>query len=126
MKNMTEEEKKKEEQKHEEKIHKKHDKVHEPGHKAQLEEVWEDVDGIDADFDPKTFFNLHDKNSDGYLDQFELKTLFLHDLDKVYNESDPDLDNVVRNEEMERMREHVMKQMDKDKDGVISMEEFMT
>merc|ERR1711973_685620 len=124
MKNMSEPEKKKEEDKHNAQVHKKHEKIHEPGHKAQLEEVWEDVDGIDADFDPKTFFNLHDKNSDGYLDQFELKTLFLHDIDKVYNESDPDMDQVERSEEMARMREHVMKQTDLGKDGVVSLAEF--
>ena len=32
------------------------------GAKAQLEEVWEEDDGLDkADFDPKTFFKLHGK-----------------------------------------------------------------
>ena len=40
--------------------------MHEPGHKAELEEVWEKNDGLDKeDFDMRTFFNLHDKNSDG-------------------------------------------------------------
>jgi len=127
MKNMTEEERLKFEKENETKHNKPHEKLHEPGHKAQLEEVWEKEDGLDPDsFDPKTFFNLHDKNSDGYLDQFELETLFLQDLDKVYNESDPDTDQKERNEEMERMREHVMKSMDHDKDGLLSLEEFMT
>jgi len=127
MKNMTEEERVKLEKENETKHNKTHEKLHEPGHKAQLEEVWEKEDGLDPDsFDPKTFFNLHDKNSDGYLDQFELETLFLQDLDKVYNESDPDTDQKERNEEMERMREHVMKSMDHDKDGLLSLDEFMT
>lgn len=127
MKNMTAEERKQTEEDY--KGHhenNKHEKMHEPGHKAQLEEVWEKEDGLDPDsFDPKTFFNLHDKNQDGYLDVFELETVFLSDLDKAYNESDPDTDVKEREEEMERMREHVMNSMDKDKDGLISKSEFM-
>lgn len=39
--------------------HNDHEKVHHPGNKAQLEEVWEKQDHMDADFDPKTFFMLH-------------------------------------------------------------------
>jgi len=125
---MTEEERKKDDVKQQENKTKKqhHDKLHEPGHKAQLEEVWEKEDGLDPEsFDAKTFFNLHDKNADGFLDQFEVETFFLNDLDKVYNESDPETDPRERQEEMERMREHVLKEMDKDGDGLLSMEEFM-
>jgi len=126
MKNMTEEEKKIANEKEKAHHNKPHEKLHEPGHKAQAEEVWEKEDGLDPEsFDPKTFFNLHDKNADGHLDQFELETLFLQDLDKVYNESDPDTDKAERAEEMERMREHVMKNMDHDKDGLLSLEEFI-
>jgi len=128
IKKMSEEEKKKEEERVKaNKAHKKdHEKMHEPGHKAQLKEVWEEEDGLDPDsFDPKTFFNLHDKNSDGYLDMYELETFFLTDLDKAYNESDPDTDKRERDEEMERMREQVLQEMDKDHDGLLSMEEFM-
>ena len=45
-----------------------HEKIHHPGSKDQLEEVWEETDHLDKDdFDPKTFFKLHDSNSDGYL-----------------------------------------------------------
>ena len=33
------------------------------GSKAQLEQVWEETDGLDPDdFDPKTFFKLHGEN----------------------------------------------------------------
>jgi len=127
LKNMTEEERKKEEENYKaQHENNKHEKLHEPGHKAQLEEVWEKEDGLDPEsFDPKTFFKLHDKNNDGYLDVFELETLFLTDLDKAYNESDPNTDTKERDEEMERMREHVMNSMDKNKDGLVSLEEFM-
>jgi len=127
-KKMTEDQKKADDTKiHENKTHQKeHEKLHEPGHKAQLEEVWEKDDGLDPDsFDAKTFFNLHDKNQDGQLDQYEIETIFLNDLDKAYNESDPNTDPRERDEEMERMREHVLKEMDKDGDGLLSIDEFM-
>lgn len=40
--------------------HLKHPKVHFPGNKAQLEEVWEKQDNMDPDaFDPKLFYRLH-------------------------------------------------------------------
>jgi len=126
MKNMTVEEKKVEEKHHEEVHHRPHEKLHEPGHKAQLEQVWEQEDGFDADsFDLRTFFSVHDKNSDGYLDYFELETFFLNDLNKAYNESDPETDMYERDEEINRMREHVMKTMDTDRDGLVSKAEFL-
>ena len=44
---------------------KQHPKVHEPGHKKSLEDVWEEQDHLDRDtFNPKTFFQLHDTNGD--------------------------------------------------------------
>ena len=46
-------------------------------------------------------------------------------LDKVYNSSDPLYDPEERNEEMNRMREHVMREMDKNGDHIISLEEFL-
>ena len=49
--------------------HKKHEKLHQPGHKAQLEEVWEEQDQMQQDFDPKTFFMLHDVDGNGLWDQ---------------------------------------------------------
>lgn len=39
--------------------HNKHEPIHAPGHKAQLEEVWEKEDHMDQEFDPKAFFMLH-------------------------------------------------------------------
>jgi len=46
-------------------------------------------------------------------------------LDKVYNSSNPEDDMVERDEEMNRMREHVFTEIDKDQDGFVSLEEFM-
>ena len=49
--------------------------------------TWNKKDGLDPEyFDLKTLFKLHDKDGDGYLDEYELETLFLADLEKAYNE----------------------------------------
>merc|ERR1711942_619647 len=109
-----------------EKKHKDHEKIHHPGSKDQLEEVWEETDHLDKDdFDPKTFFNLHDTNSDGYLDELEVEALFERELGKVYNEGNPEDDMVEKEEERNRMREHVFNEVDKDKDFLISMDGFI-
>lgn len=105
---------------------KHHEKVNEPGSKDQLEEVWEEEDDLkESKFEPKTFFNLHDTDSNGYLDEFEIEALFQKELDKIFNVTDPEYDPVEREEEMNRMREHVFTEMDKDSDKVISLEEFL-
>lgn len=114
----------------EEKQKKTHEKKHEPLHKpmggAQLREVWQKKEGLDPEyFDLKTLFRMHDKNGDGYLDVYELETLFLADLDKAYDPEDPDIDNEERDEELERMREVAMKEVDTDKDGKVSLDEVL-
>lgn len=43
----------------------------------------------------------------------------------MYNSSNPEDDMVERDEEMNRMREHVFTEIDTDKDGLVSLEEFM-
>lgn len=43
----------------------------------------------------------------------------------MYNETNPDDDMKERAEEMYRMREHVMKQIDVNQDRMISMQEFL-
>merc|ERR1719450_1963071 len=54
--------------------HKKHEKLPEPGHKEQLEDVWEKDDHMERDtFDPATFFAMHDLNSDGQWTDDEIK-----------------------------------------------------
>lgn len=105
--------------------HKKHEKLHEPGHKAQLEEVWEEQDQMQQDFDPKTFFMLHDLDGNGLWDQDEVKALFVKELDKMYEQGHPEDDMRERAEEMERMRESVFEEMDTNRDGFIDFHEFM-
>ena len=68
------------------KKHKDHDPVNHPGSKKQFEEVWNDEDEmVDEEFNPKTFFMLHDKNSDNFLDVYEVELLMEHELKKVYD-----------------------------------------
>ncbi|KAJ8965567.1 hypothetical protein NQ314_004026 [Rhamnusium bicolor] len=105
--------------------HKKHEKLHQPGHKAQLEEVWEEQDQMQQDFDPKTFFMLHDVDGNGLWDQDEVKSLFIKELDKIYQQGAPEDDMRERVEEMERMRESVFKEMDINHDGFIDYHEFL-
>lgn len=71
------------------------------------------------DFDPKTFFHLHDLDGNGVWDEDEVKALFLKELDKLYQSGAPEDDMRERAEEMERMREHVFKEADVNKDGLI-------
>ncbi|XP_019750308.1 nucleobindin-2 isoform X1 [Hippocampus comes] len=128
LKAMSEEERKKEEQHHEEikKKHANHAKVNHPGSEDQLKEVWEESDGLEPDnFDPKTFFKLHDNNGDGFFDENELEALFVKELEKVYNSNNEEDDMVEMEEERRRMREHVMSEVDTNKDRLVSLAEFL-
>lgn len=128
LKVMDEEHKKKflQELEEQKKKHSQHDPLHHPGSKAQLEEVWEKEDHMENQkFNPKTFFLLHDINSDGYWDEDEVKALFLKELDKLYQAGVPEDDMREREEEMERMREHVFKESDMNGDRLISYQEFL-
>ena len=61
-----------------EKKHKEHEKLKHPMTKDQLEEVWEEQDHMQAeDWDPKTFFAMHDLNGDGFWEEDELKVRVL-------------------------------------------------
>nr|CAD7608412.1 unnamed protein product [Timema genevievae] len=126
---LDEENKKKleEEYKNQEVKHIKHVPLRHPGSKQQLEEVWEKQDHMEnQDFDPKTFFFLHDLDGNGVWDEAEVKALFLKELDKLYNSGAPEDDMRERVEEMERMREHVFSEADTNKDGLISFQEFLS
>jgi hypothetical protein len=87
LKKMTEKDRLEAEEKHKferEKL-KNHPKLHHPGSKAQFEEVWEEEDGLERDdFEPRTFFQLHDTSDDGYLDSYELEALFIHEVDITF------------------------------------------
>ncbi|XP_034005050.1 nucleobindin-2-like isoform X1 [Trematomus bernacchii] len=128
LKTMSEETRQQEE-KHYEQLRKKHAdhaKVNHPGSETQLKEVWQESDGMDPDnFDPKTFFKMHDTNGDSFFDESELEALFTKELEKVYNPENEEDDMVEMEEERLRMREHVMNEVDTNKDRLVSMIEFM-
>ncbi|XP_028417212.1 nucleobindin-2-like [Dendronephthya gigantea] len=124
------EEKKKEAAEERRRLREKHirdaQRVNHPGSKQQLEEVWEEEDGFDKDqFNPRTFFKMHDKDNDGQLDPYELESLFYREASKIHNSTDPDFDRRALDEEVQRMREHVVKEVDKDNDGFVSYDEFI-
>jgi len=106
--------------------HRQHEKLNHPMTKDQLEEVWEEQDHMDKqDWDPKTFFAMHDLDGNGQWDENEVRVLFKKELDKAYDPNAPEDDMKEREEEMERMREHVFKESDTNKDRMISFEEFL-
>ncbi|XP_061159816.1 nucleobindin-1 isoform X2 [Syngnathus typhle] len=106
--------------------HRQHPKVNAPGSVAQLREVWEETDRLDPkEFNPKTFFKLHDTNEDGVLDEQELEALFTKELEKVYDPKNEEDDMMEMEEERLRMREHVMKNVDTNKDRLVSLAEFL-
>ncbi|KAM9754009.1 nucleobindin-2-like isoform 1-T2 [Menidia menidia] len=128
LKGLSEEDRTKEERHYEEmkKKHASHPKVNHPGSEDQLKEVWHEADGLDPDdFDPKTFFKMHDSNGDGFFDENELEALFTKELEKVYNPENEEDDMVEMEEERLRMREHVMNEVDTNKDRLVSLSEFM-
>uniref|UniRef100_A0AAX7TR55 EF-hand domain-containing protein n=1 Tax=Astatotilapia calliptera TaxID=8154 RepID=A0AAX7TR55_ASTCA len=128
LKTLDDDERKKEEEHYEEmkKKHADHPKVNHPGSQNQLKEVWEEADGLDPeDFDPKTFFNLHDTNGDGFFDEQELEALFTKELEKIYDPTNEEDDMVEMEEERLRMREHVMNEVDSNKDRLVSLDEFL-
>ena len=43
-------------------------------------------------FNPRTFFALHDLNGDGFWNEDELEALFQLELAKMYNDTNPDDD----------------------------------
>ena len=80
---MDEEQRKRMETLHQEVLEKKknHPKVNHPGSVDQMEEVWENVDHLEADqFSPKAFFKLHDVNSDGFLDEGEIEAIMMKEV----------------------------------------------
>ncbi|XP_075675953.1 nucleobindin-2-like isoform X2 [Dermatophagoides pteronyssinus] len=128
LQNLTAEQKVEIEKKHEEvkKKHFEHPKVHHPGSKQQLEEVWKEQDHMpEQEFDPKIFFHMHDINGDGFLDQEEVESILSIEVKKLYNENDPSYDRNEMMEEYHRMREHIYREFDTNRDGLISKKEFL-
>ena len=67
----------------------------------------------------KIVFCITDLDGNGVWDADEVKALFLKELDKMYTAGAPEDDMRERMEEMERMREHVFREADTNRDGLI-------
>uniref|UniRef100_H2YER2 NUCB1-like N-terminal domain-containing protein n=1 Tax=Ciona savignyi TaxID=51511 RepID=H2YER2_CIOSA len=117
------------------------------GSRQQLDDVWENEDGLkDEEFNPKTFFYMHGhlimhvvliSAMQGSKAQLEdvwneerrsagtgLEAIFEKDLEKIYPDGTDE--NVMQmEEERTRMREHVMKEVDTNNDGLITLKEFL-
>ena len=61
------------------------------------------------EFNPRTFFALHDMNGDGVLDQEEVESLLSTEIKKLYDPNNPEDDPNEMQEEYHRMREHIYK-----------------
>lgn len=106
--------------------HDDHPQVHEPGTRQQFEEVWEKKDNLPKqEFDPRTFFALHDLDSNSYWDPQEVRQLLKIEISKLYDPNNPEDDPNEMEEEYERMREHIYKEIDSNHDGLISLQEFL-
>ena len=101
-----------------------HDRMVHPGSRKQLEDIWKNQDGLgDEKFDPRTFFYLHDVNGDNVLDPYEVESLFMNEVRKVYGDGSDD--ETMMREELSEMREHVMNEIDKNRDELVSLDEFL-
>ncbi|XP_067935666.1 nucleobindin-1-like [Watersipora subatra] len=119
---LPEEEQKKKLEEHLEKA-KKHERLNHPGNLKQLKEVWKKYDSMGGvAFNPKTFFMLRDVDGDSLLSPSEIEAMFMFELEKIYGD---DADSVARDEDMNRMREHVFTEVDLDQDGMVSLQEFI-
>jgi len=98
-----------------------------PGSARHFMNVWRNYDGMTDDFNARTFFKLHDTNSDYYWDVAEVEFLMRQEAQKFYDPEHDKDDKIELEEEVLRMREHVMEEMDNDpEDKMISENEFKT
>lgn len=97
-----------------------------PGSKAHFLNIWRTFDDMHDKFNAKTFFKLHDSNSDDFWDPVEVEILMSKELEQHYDLDAHPNDKAVMNEEMLRMREHFIEEVDIDEiDSMISEKEFM-
>lgn len=72
-------------------------------------------------FDLQSFFALHDLNSDGVLDSSEIEAIYgVHHLDSQRKS----LDDAAHRAKAQRIVKEVLEKLDKNHDGVLSIEEF--
>jgi len=122
----TEEKRKKELEKIEaEKAKRAAVKVKHPMSNDSVQDVWVENEKLPKEeFDAKTFFAISDLDSNGFLDVEEVRIVIQKELENAYKKLPGDDLREFR-EEMERMREHIYKEVDKNGDLMIDFDEFM-
>lgn len=100
--------------------------VKHPMSEDAAKDVWEEKEKLPKnEFDPKTFFALNDLDSNGLLDLEEVRMILRKELENAYDKEVPGDDKREQKEEMERMRDHIYKEVDKNGDLMIDFEEFL-
>merc|ERR550519_940291 len=101
-------------------------KIKHPLTEDTAKEVWEEKEQLPKDeFNPKTYFALNDLDSNGLLDLEEVRRLLHKELENSYDQKEGGHDPRERREEMERMRDHIYKEIDKNRDLMIDYSEFL-
>jgi len=101
-------------------------KIKHPLTEDTAKEVWEEKEQLPKDeFNPKTYFALNDLDSNGLLDLEEVRRLLHKELENSYDQKEGEHDPRERREEMERMRDHIYKEIDKNRDLMIDYSEFL-
>lgn len=99
---------------------------HRPGHKQQFLDVWNQEDGLfGLQFDPKTFFRLHDINGDGALDTKEVEALMWFEAKGLHTSAAEGFNERAAREEAETMRDVMMKEYDSNRDDAVDYREFL-
>jgi len=90
----------------------------------QEKDVWEKDDKMaPEEFSLEKYFKLHDIDGSGSWDKQEVTASLMGELNKMYNMSDPSLED-KRSAEMESWLEYVYKNGDLNKDGLIDFDEL--
>eukprot|EP00041_Stephanoeca_diplocostata_P030226 m.908512 g.908512 ORF g.908512 m.908512 type:complete len:492 (+) comp23714_c0_seq5:444-1919(+) len=96
-----------------------------PGHANQLKEIWDKEDGlVGIQFNPRTFFRLHDVNDDNVFDAKEIEAMMMHEARNLH-EIDGFVDERAVSEEATRMQESMMNDYDYNRNGLIEYHEFL-
>lgn len=103
-----------------------HEPLNEPGSKDQIIKAWEKEDGMNPyEFDPKLFFLMHDLNADNQLSVEEIDVILEYESQKL-RKDDVEANKTYVSNVVKEMREFFMQNYDVDKNGQISIDEFLT